>query len=405
MHFLHFALNRRCRSFYLQTLSYAFLLLATGHAHAAGQWPVISGSPSTVATVGQVYSFQPAAKDADGDVLTFGITNKPSWATFDTKTGRLSGTPASGNVGKYASVTIKANDGSLSAFLPQFSITVSAATSNKAPLISGTPATTATVGSAYSFQPTASDPEGKALSFSIANKPSWAAFDTKTGRLSGTPASTNVATFSNVQIKVSDGSLTTSLAAFAIVVKASTANRAPVISGTPAKTATPGVAYSFQPVASDPDGNTLGFTILNKPSWATFSTTTGKLSGTPASGNVGTFSGIRISVSDSKATVSLPDFSIAVANAALPSSRAITLSWYPPTANTNGTPLVNLGGYRIYYGTSASSMTSTITLTNPGLTAYVIENLAAGTWYVAMASRTTTGVEGPLSGVLSKTIK
>jgi hypothetical protein len=58
---------------------------------------------------------------------------------------------------------------------------------NRAPSISGTPPTTATVGRAYSFTPTASDPDGQVLKFSINWKPAWASFSKTTGRLSGTP--------------------------------------------------------------------------------------------------------------------------------------------------------------------------------------------------------------------------
>ena len=50
-------------------------------------------------TVGQAYSFQPAASDPDGDALRFGIANKPTWADFDIVSGRLSGTPTDANAG------------------------------------------------------------------------------------------------------------------------------------------------------------------------------------------------------------------------------------------------------------------------------------------------------------------
>jgi hypothetical protein len=66
-----------------------------------------------------------------------------------------------------------------------------------------------------------------------------------------------------------------------------TGNRAPVISGTPATSATVGKAYAFQPSASDPDGNTLTYSIVNRPGWATFSSSTGRLSGTPSSSVAG----------------------------------------------------------------------------------------------------------------------
>lgn len=277
--------------------------------------PVISGTPATTVNVGSTYSFQPQGYDPDDEPVTFVISNKPSWATFSKSTGLLRGTPTS--AGTWSNIKIGVTDSWRTTYLPTFSITAkSSSTSNTAPKISGTPPTTATVGQAYSFRPTASDANGDTLSFSIANKPAWASFSTSTGALTGTPASTNVGTTSNIVIKVSDGKASTSLPAFSVAVASSggTSNRAPVISGSPAATATVGSAYSFKPTASDADGNSLTFSIAGKPSWATFSTSTGQLSGTPSSSNVGTFSNIVIGVSDGKATTSLNAFAITVSS-------------------------------------------------------------------------------------------
>src|SRR5262245_29925611 len=64
---------------------------------------------------------------------------------------------------------------------------------NQAPTISGTPATTATAGKAYTFTPTAKDADSAdKVTFTIANKPAWAAFDTATGALTGTPSAQDV---------------------------------------------------------------------------------------------------------------------------------------------------------------------------------------------------------------------
>ena len=180
--------------------------------------PTISGSPATSATVGAAYSFQPVAADAEGDKLTFAIVNKPAWATFDSATGRLAGTPSSSSTGVFANILISVSDGPTMASLAAFAITVSA--TNTAPRISGTPATSVTVGQAYAFTPTASDAEGQALTFSISSKPAWATFSTTTGKLSGTPSSSYVGTFPNIVIAVSDGQYKTSLPTFAIEVKA-----------------------------------------------------------------------------------------------------------------------------------------------------------------------------------------
>ena len=365
--------------------------------------PTISGVPAASVMVGQAYSFQPTAADANGDALSFSIAGMPAWATFATNTGRLSGTPGAGHVGTFANITISVSDGKGgSAALPAFSIQVQPPPppANRAPTISGAPPTTATVSAAWSFQPTASDPDGDTLSFSIANRPAWASFSSSTGRLTGTP--TAAGTHSGIVISVSDGKGgNATLPAFSLTVNAT--NRTPTISGTPATSVNVGAAYSFTPAASDPDSDTLAFGIANRPAWATFDTATGRLSGTPAAGDVGTTANVVISVSDGKGgNATLPAFSITVAGTTTGSA---TLTWTAPTENDDGSALTNLAGYRIQYGTSATALTQTVQVANPGLTTYVIDNLAQGTWYFSMKSYTSAGLESAPTNVVSKTIQ
>ncbi|MBC7983834.1 MAG: hypothetical protein H7Y02_08275 [Candidatus Obscuribacterales bacterium] len=357
--------------------------------------PVISGTPSTSVVAGSAYSFQPTASDANGNALTFAVTNRPAWATFDGATGRLSGTPTA--AATHSSIVISVSDGIATTSLPAFSITVTA-TPNSAPVISGSPSTSVVAGSAYSFQPTASDANGNALTFAVTNRPAWATFSTSTGRLSGTP--TAAATHSSIVISVSDGIATTSLPAFSLTVTA-TPNSAPVISGTPTTSLNAGTAYSFRPTASDPDGNTLTFSIANAPSWALFNAATGQLSRTPSASHVGTYANIVISVSDGSLTRSLPAFSIAVNQISLGSA---ALSWTPPTQNTDGSALTNLAGYRIYYGTSTTALDQTVQLNGSGLTAHIIGNLSPATYYFAIAAYNTGGTESVRSQTLFKVI-
>lgn len=262
-------------------------------------------------------------------------------------------------------------------------------------------------------------------------------------------------------------------------------NRAPTIGGTPIAAVEAGSQYTFQPAASDADGDTLGFTIANKPTWATFSATTGALTGTPGTANVGISSSIVITVSDGKASATTPAFSVTVTapppppltaptnltgtatpNATNPANSNLTLTWdavpgttmyevyrctgasctnfafladapattytnsnlppgityryrvrawqpttgpyssiftittpssptatgtatirwTPPTQNTDGTPLDNLVGYRLQYGTSATALTSEIIVPNPGASSQVVDNLATGTWYFGLTA-------------------
>jgi len=389
----------------LAMASFAFLFAQNAEAAA----PKISGTPQTTIAVGSSYLFQPVATDSDtpSSSLRFYCTNKPYWATFSQTTGRLSGKPPV--AGYWGNIKMAVGDGKYFAGLAPFSITAKASgstsTSNKAPTISGTPATSARVGTAYSFTPTASDANGDRLTFSISNKPTWATFSTSTGRLSGTPSSSHIRTYSYIRIRVSDGKVTSSLPTFSITVSAaSTSNSAPKISGTPPNSVGVGSAYSFTPTASDSNGDSLTFSVSNKPAWASFSTSTGRLSGTPTDAQVGTYSNIVIRVSDGKVTTSLPAFSISV-GASGSGSGSATLSWTAPTRNTDGSTLSNLAGYRIVYGTSSSALSRTIQVTNPGLTTYVVQDLSPGTYYFAVRSYSSTGVESSNSSVASKTIR
>lgn len=385
--------------FIRNTVLAASILLSAGAASAhevsaadPNNVPTFSGTPAAQAAVGVMYRFVPSVQDADGDRLSFVVKNRPAWLTFSYQTGGLTGTPTA--AGTYSNIEIFVKDTHSTRSMGKFSITVTSA--NTAPKISGAAATTATAGLVYSFQPSATDAEGNTLGFSVQNKPVWASFSTATGKLSGTPTS---GTYSNIVISVSDGKLAAALPAFGIAVGGG--NTAPKISGTPSTALNANSVYSFQPTASDANGDALTFSIANKPSWATFSSTTGKLSGTPDAGSVGTYSNIVVSVSDGKVSASLPTFSIAVNQLSL---GAVTLSWTAPTQNTDGTALTNLAGYRVVYGTSSSALNQTVQV-NAGVSTIVVENLAPATYYFAVRAYTTSGAESSNSNVAAKVLQ
>ncbi len=270
---------------------------------------------------------------------------------------------------------------------------------NLPPVISGTPPGHATVGESYAFVPAASDPEGAPLSFTIANKPPWATFSASTGRLSGTPTTAAQGVHVDIVIRVSDGRQTAELAPFDIEV--GPGNVAPTIAGAPPTAAREGQAYDFRPAAADADGDPLTFTIANRPSWASFNAGTGRLSGTPAAGSVGVYANVTIRVSDGRLVATLPAFSIAVEQASLGSA---TLSWVAPTTRVDGSPLGNLAGYRIRYGTVAGTYPNQLEIPNPGITSCVVENLPAGTYFFVAVAYDAAGLESEGSAPVSKTI-
>ncbi|MDX1537089.1 DUF4347 domain-containing protein, partial [Arsukibacterium sp.] len=275
--------------------------------------PTISGSPVLTVAQDSAYTFTPTAADVDADTtLTFSIANKPSWASFNTATGALTGTPGNSEVGVTSGIVISVSDGSLSAALPAFNLSVT--NTNDAPTISGSPAVTVAQDAAYNFEPAAADVDaGTTLTFSIVNKPVWASFNTATGVLTGTPGNSDVGVTNGIVINVSDGNLSAALPAFNLSV--TNTNDAPTISGSPVLTVAQDSAYTFTPTAADVDADTtLTFSIVNKPSWASFNTATGALTGTPGNEHVGVTSAIVISVSDGSLNAALPAFNLSVTN-------------------------------------------------------------------------------------------
>jgi fibronectin type III domain protein/putative Ig domain-containing protein len=180
----------------------------------------------------------------------------------------------------------------------------------------------------------------------------------------------------------------------------------PVTIGTPSH-------YYFRPWIAGSDKASAKFAIRNKPYWASFDPSTGTLSGKVYAGQVGNYASITISASSATSSTRMPSFSIAVTSSGGTSPPPVTqtgngsatLSWLPPTSNTNGTVLTNLAGYQIKYGTNSGALSQTIQVANPGLTTYVISNLSPGTYYFATLAYTSTGAQSTLSTVVTKTIQ
>jgi hypothetical protein len=84
--------------------------------------------------------------------------------------------------------------------------------------------------------------------------------------------------------------------------------------------------------------------------------------------------------------------------------RSATLVWTQPTTNTDGTTLTNLAGYRISYGASATALTQTIQVANPGVKTFTVSDLAPGTWFFSVRAYTSNGTESAQSNVGSKVV-
>jgi hypothetical protein len=366
------------------------------------QAPVISGKPATSITEGASYLFAPSASDPDGDTLSFSIANKPAWASFDSATGTLSGSPASGTAGLYSGISISVSDGELSDSLAAFAIQV-----DEAPvtLQAGPPTLT-------SASVVGSDIQ---LSWRMDNAIPEGGYDTF---IDGVDTGTQYRT-TNTSLSLSGLDLTQShcfmvesrytnssefYSSNQLCTEAQAApNQVPVISGTPSVTATVGVNYSFTPSASDADGDSLSFSVSNLPGWASFDSVTGTLSGTPQSMDVGSDENILITVSDGTDTSQLAAFSILVEEAVTLTSTH--LSWAAPSTREDGSTLAlsDIDGYRIYMGDSASSLVLVMDINDYSMNEYTLNDIPQGDHYFAVTAYDNAGSESGLSNMILKT--
>lgn len=180
------------------------------------------------------------------------------------------------------------------------------------------------------------------------------------------------------------------------------------ITGTPPTAASVGSLYSFQPAVADASG-TVGYSIENIPSWASFSTVTGQLQGTPSSANVGVYHDIVIRASNGGQSAALPAFSVTVGNgtaAASDGPGSVTLAWSPPVSDTDGSPLSDLAGFYIYYGTDSSEPVNLINDETGGVDTggFTVSGLAPGTYYFQVSAYTALGVQSAPSNQVSVTV-
>lgn len=403
----------------------------------------ISGNPKTTVDVGDSYRFKPSVSGLRESKLKFTIKRKPSWAKFNSSNGVLKGTPSSGDVGRYRNISIRVTDGRKSATLSSFTVDVNSGSSDGSDSEppggggsgdggsgggggspgSGNADNTVEVGETYIFRPKVKGLNSKKLRFSIRRQPSWLKFNSTSGRLKGTPASGDVGLYDRIVITATDGKKKARVGPFSIAVVDSGGssgddgspgdnpggddppggggNSAPTIAGSPPASVLQGSAYDFTPSANDADGDALEFSVSGLPGWANFDRETGRLYGTPTAGDVGIHGNVIISVTDGTDGASLGPFDILVEQ---PGTGSVTLQWTPPTRNTDGSRLRDLAAYRIDWGRANGTFTNSVTIDNPGLTSYVIENLDAGTYKFAVAAVNSSGVSSERSNVANKTV-
>jgi hypothetical protein len=236
--------------------------------------PEITSSAPTTATAGQQYSYTIVAVGYPAP--TFQLAGNPAWLQLNTAGDGIEGTPGAAHIGGPVTVTVTASNGIGSDHDEQFQLTVIGI----APSFTSTEVDTATAGTLYTYTATADGAPAPALS--APTLPAWLTFDPNTGELTGTPAVGDIGTAGNDVVLEATNVQGTDTQSFTINVSGT----APTFTSTPSQFATVGVLYSETITAAGLPDPTL--TEVQLPAWLTFNPTTGVLSGTPGTANIGT---------------------------------------------------------------------------------------------------------------------
>ena len=223
-------------------------------------------------------------------------------------------------------------------------------------------------------------------------------FSGSTGRLNGTPSSSAAGEYVEIRIQVSDGRSTATLGPFSITVM--NANRAPNISGAPPTAAREGQSYEFTPTASDADGDTLTFSIRNRPHGLV---STARQADSPA----------RLAPALSETMRTLRSMSAMVRSARRsPRSRSRYSRYRSAALRCHGRrrpcigrlPADQSGRIPDSLWHFARQLSEHATDRQPRSHDAVIDNLPAGTYYFVATAYDSDGRESDFSAVVSKTI-
>ncbi|EMI19413.1 PKD domain containing protein, partial [Rhodopirellula maiorica SM1] len=193
------------------------------------------------------------ATDADGDPLTFSLSDAPTGVTVSTG-GVLHWTPDT--LGDYT-FTASASDGQATT-TKTFTFTVAAQASNAAPRITSVPNKAALASAIYRYDVNASDAEGDTLVYSLTKKPAGMQINYTSGLIQWIPTASQVG---NHEVTVSVNDLRGGVDNQTFVVNVGNVNRPPVIDSNPPAQAIIGKPFAYPIRATDPDGHALTFSI------------------------------------------------------------------------------------------------------------------------------------------------
>jgi hypothetical protein len=272
--------------------------------------PAINSAPISTAVEDSTYSYYVESDDVDvGDTLTYSLTISPAGMAINPSSGLITWTPVNSQVGSNQ-VEVYVSDGNGGSDTQLFTITVS--NTNDAPTFSSTPVTSGTEDTQYTYDVDATDMDiGDTVTYSLTTYPTTMVIDNATGVITWTPTNDDVGA-NAVTVLADDGNGGTNTQSFSIIV--SNTNDPPVITSTEITTATQDVMYVYDVIADDIDaGDTLTYSLSAFPEGMTINSSTGEISWSPSSTQIGD-SSVTVEVFDETGAKDAQTFTITVAN-------------------------------------------------------------------------------------------
>lgn len=283
--------------------------------------PVIKSTAPVQAAVNVPFTYTIEVLDPDaGDAVTFSIVKGTGNASINVTSGILHWTPAANEIGTQ-SLTVRATD-KAGLYIDQ-SFTVNVQLEPKPPVFTSTPEVSATEHQLYSYQATADDPNGDALTFALVSGPAGMTVSSN-GLVQFTPKKVDVGN-RNVTISVTDGNFVVKQD-FTIAVAG--VNDPPEIISIAPATAVQGALYRYQVVANDPDGDAMRYHLISAPSGMTIDTINGLIQW-PEDGSRVDGAQVVLEVSDGKGGVTSQDWTISITADNIPPVVSIDFSNNP----------------------------------------------------------------------------
>ncbi len=285
--------------------------------------PVLQAFAPVIASAGTSLRVQAQASDNNaGDQLRYsflgpalGGTAVPVGMTINGSTGQIDWMPTLAQVGQ-TRVTVRVTDahGGFDDKPLVIEVQPPAADNNRNPSINSSPVRSAVVDRAYRYDLDATDLDQDALTYSLVIGPRGMVVDSVTGVVRWNPTLANLGAH-DVLVKVSDGRGGVAFQAYTLSVGQT--NDPPEIISRPSGAATPGTAWTYPVVATDPNGDVLRYSLVagQNPNGASIDASTGLLTWTPTTTGAYRFA---VEVSDGRGGRARQEFTLPVSDSAPP---------------------------------------------------------------------------------------